>query len=91
MEESLQLQIGTIFLIFFVSAIGFSLPFLLKSHGGIENLQEHPYFLILKSFASGIIIGVALMHLLADAVDNLDAYTSYPREYLIMFNRIVIL
>lgn len=79
-DESFNLRLGAIFLMFFVSLLGFFLPYYLVTYG-FNELETNIYFLNLKSFASGIILSVAMIHLLGDSASKLFAYTSYPCKY----------
>ena len=79
-SESFDLRVGGIFLIFALSIIGFYLPAIFKQYMGIKNVQQDTNFMLLKSFASGIILGVAMLHLLVEAVAELGEYTEYPRK-----------
>ena len=81
-DQSLSLRIGAIIFIFFVSLIGFFGPIYMKHIVGVNNLQENVYFLLLKSFASGTILSVALLHLLAESSVDLAEYTSYPCKFI---------
>jgi hypothetical protein len=56
MEESLQLRVGAIFLIFFASIIGSALPFVLIRNG-VEDLSINGTFLIVKSICCRSYIG----------------------------------
>ena len=83
-DESLSYDIGAIFLIFCVSLLGFFLPYIMVNHG-FHDLETNIYFLNLKSFASGIILSVAMVHLLADATSTLYGYLDYPCKYQFKF------
>ena len=77
-DTSFALRIGTIFLIFFISLLGYFLPYYIGSRG-LQNLENNPYFLCMKSFSAGIILSVAFIHLLADSTSDLSAYMpNYP-------------
>jgi hypothetical protein len=80
MDESFNLRLGAIFIIFVVSLVGFFLPYYLVTNG-FRELDSNIYFLNLKSFASGIILSVAMIHLLAESASTLSTYTSYPCKY----------
>jgi len=81
MELSLQLRVGAIFLIFIVSLLGFFSPLVVAHYYAIEDLQKNSNFLILKSFSTGIILGVAVIHLLGEAASELGEYYDYPLAY----------
>jgi len=76
MEESLEIRTAGIFVIFFVSLAG---CLSMLSFGGTGKGSEHqafisgPWYLLLRCFASGIMLGVAFIHLLADASESLTA------------------
>ena len=77
-DESLGLRIGAIIFIFFISLFGFFSPLYMKYRLGTNNLQESTYFLLLKSFASGTILSVALLHLLNESANELALFLEYP-------------
>ena len=79
-DESFNLRLGAIFIIFVVSLVGFFLPYYLVTKGFCE-LDNNIYFLNLKSFASGIILSVAMIHLLGESASQLSLYTSYPCKF----------
>jgi len=79
-DESFNLRLGAIFIIFIVSLIGFFIPYYLVKNG-FHELDSNIYFLNLKSFASGIILSVAMVHLLAESASALSSYTSYPCKF----------
>jgi len=66
--------------IFIVSIIGYFLPlYLLKIiNVNIEDIHEKVTYRCIKSFAAGIILGLALLHLLAEAMDLLADHVEYP-------------
>eukprot|EP01038_Epipyxis_sp_PR26KG_P007248 gene7248-9880_t len=66
-NQSLSLRIGAIFLIFVVSAVGIGLPLLA---GKIP--KDGPMFMCLKCLSAGVMLGIALIHLLADANADLS-------------------
>ena len=80
-DESLQLRVGSIFLIFIVSSIGFFSPYIGTRYLNL-NLETSFSYMLIKSYASGIILGVAMIHLLNDAVSDLSLYFEYPCKYL---------
>ena len=67
-----SLKITTIFIIFFVSVAGFFLPFYYVkfSHESTFNVMESDPFKILRGFSTGVIIGVAFLHLLPDSLSK---------------------
>ena len=77
-KRQLEIRTAGIFIIFFVSLAG---CLSMLSFGGKAGkaLAEHhafisgPWYLVLKCFTSGIMLGMAFMHLLADAEESLAA------------------
>ena len=101
-ELSLDLRVGSVFLILVVSAMGFYTPFFLirVSTPNAQPLLDHdntnendedvlepskilnyPFFRCIKAFSAGVILGVAVLHLLSDAIEVLDPVADYPREF----------
>ena len=86
MDSSLQLRIASVFILFFVSLLGVIAPLYYSSRPKNEQtpenvtlLTESPTFLIIRSFAAGVMLGVGFIHLLADGVDKLLAVSlDYP-------------
>ena len=75
-----SLKIITIFVIFFVSIAGFFLPFYyIKVNESSFHAMESDSFKILRGFSTGVIIGVAFLHLLPDSVSI--PIILYPSEY----------
>lgn len=68
MSLSLDLRIGAIFIIWAASACGVGLPFFIAP----SDKGESPVFRCLKSTAAGVMLGIALMHLLPDANEDLS-------------------
>jgi hypothetical protein len=79
------------FAVFVVSIAGFALPqYLIKNFGDSSSIESlvlagrdgSPLFTygfyVLKAFASGVIFGVAMVHLLVDALESLQTYSSFP-------------
>ena len=62
-DLSISLRIGSVFIIFAASACGVCLPFTVK----VNEKQETTLFKCMKTCAAGIMLGIALMHLLPDA------------------------
>lgn len=67
-DLSLDLRIGAIFIIWTSSAFGVGLPFFIAP----SEKGESPLFRCLKSTAAGVMLGIALMHLLPDANEDLS-------------------
>jgi len=76
----LNYHIGGIFEIFILSALGYFIPYyLIKCNGiTIENMIDQLLYRCIKSFSAGIILGVAFLHLLAEASEALSEYAEYP-------------
>lgn len=81
-------QIFCIFLVFFLSLLGFYFPIYVNSCSAqsqtsfpMKILSNQSFYLLLKCFGSGIILGVSLIHLLADAVGDLGEYGEYPCKF----------
>ena len=73
-------HIGGIFEIFILSVLGYFIPFILMkcSKISIENMTDELSYRCIKSFSAGIILGVAFLHLLAEAIESLSEYAEYP-------------
>eukprot|EP01041_Mallomonas_annulata_P000977 gene977-1911_t len=79
MEQSLELRIVAIFVTLFASLLGVALPLYYVQKIGAESMMNHVGFSLLRSFSAGIMIGVSLIHLLADASSELpELYPDYP-------------
>jgi len=78
--EVFDYHIGGIFEIFILSVVGFFIPFFLIrcSKMSIENMTDELLYRCIKSFSTGIILGVAFLHLLAESIENLSEYAEYP-------------
>ena len=85
MDESFALRVAGIFVIFFASVSGVASTLGLfpgrKSFSSGKS-QTSPWYLTARSFAAGIMLGVAFMHLLADANASLLPLTSGCEEEL---------
>jgi hypothetical protein len=75
--------IGT-FTIFVLSLIGYVIPLnvdriqYLRYYTSETNWTESSFYFYLKSFSSGIILGVALLHLIAESIESLQDVSDYP-------------
>jgi solute carrier family 39 (zinc transporter), member 1/2/3 len=86
MDYSLQLRIGSVFILFGASLIGVVAPLYYSSGGKTEftaeshkDITESDGFRIVRTFAAGIMLGVAFIHLLDDGVDKLLSVSlDYP-------------
>ena len=65
---SLSLRIASIFIVWTASACGVLWPFLVATAGTAES----SYFKLMKACAAGVMLGIALMHLLPDADEDLQ-------------------
>ncbi|CDY51626.1 BnaCnng21180D [Brassica napus] len=70
-NKALDLKLIAIFSILITSLIGVCLPFFARSVPAFQPEKSH--FLIVKSFASGIILSTGFMHVLPDSFDMLSS------------------
>ncbi|XP_010460953.1 PREDICTED: probable zinc transporter 10 [Camelina sativa] len=70
-NKALDLKLISIFSILITSLIGVCLPFFARSVPAFQPEKSH--FLIVKSFASGIILSTGFMHVLPDSFDMLSS------------------
>lgn len=93
-----SLQIGAIFEIFGVSLLGCALPQIIaymqvksvnyntisnkNEHTAIEEVLNGSIFRTARAFSAGIIIGVAMMHLLAEVAEADILGNGYPSKLL---------
>jgi zinc transporter ZupT len=85
MKYSYRVQLLCIVLVFLISLCGFALPFKLVSRSmvsGESDVLHSVAYAMLKSFSTGVILGVALMHLAVDSVEDLSAFSEYPSKYI---------
>lgn len=75
-------RIVAIVVIFFVSLIGFLFPLLLPAVKKEALKKDH--WLLLKSLSSGVILGVAFLHLLPECSEVLAEKMEYPIAYLLV-------
>jgi zinc transporter ZupT len=88
LDATESLKVGSIFVIGIAALSGFWMPLFCVAMGKRRNkrnrvkkrtnLLEHPLFMATKSFSAGIILGVAVMHLLPDGMEDLEDQSSYP-------------
>jgi hypothetical protein len=72
-----DLKVGSIFVMFAASLIG-ALPIIYYSRlSSVEELRSNAIFLSVKSFATGVVLGVAAMHLIAESIHALEETTDY--------------
>jgi len=68
-----NLRIGAIFVTSFASIVGFALPHFRRIQKESDgSLKISSVLLSLKAFSAGVILSVALIHLLNDAIETLD-------------------
>ncbi|EOA39424.1 hypothetical protein CARUB_v10012540mg [Capsella rubella] len=70
-DKALDLKLISIFSILITSLIGVCLPFFARSVPAFQPEKSH--FLIVKSFASGIILSTGFMHVLPDSFNMLSS------------------
>jgi solute carrier family 39 (zinc transporter), member 1/2/3 len=77
---ALSLKIIAFVEIMLSSLCGAGLPFLYIHFKKFDyqSLDREPLFFVLKSISCGVIIGVALIHLLPDGEESLSEHYSYP-------------
>ncbi|GLJ39370.1 hypothetical protein SUGI_0803980 [Cryptomeria japonica] len=68
-DEALHLKLGAIASILIGSAIGVCLPILGRSISALR--PDKDIFIIIKSFAAGVIVATGFVHILPDAFDSL--------------------
>jgi hypothetical protein len=78
-----SLQIAAIFEIFTVSLLGFFIPIalILRSRSTTctaESILDADFFKIGRAFSTGIILGLAIMHLLVEAAEVELLRNGYP-------------
>lgn len=71
LSTSVGLRVSGLFVIMAVSLIGALIPLHSSNGSTATDLGKSPFFLTMRMFAAGIMLGVAFIHLLADANNNL--------------------
>jgi zinc transporter ZupT len=92
LSETDSLKVGAIFVIAVAALGGFWMPLMFveaskrrhKRGQKRTNLLEHPIFMAAKAFSAGIILGVAIMHLLPDGMEDLEQVADYPLALAMM-------
>lgn len=87
MNPDVTIKIIGIFAIFALSLLGYIIPLnaprlrlsSIYSIGG-SNWTSSSLFHVTKAFSSGVILGVALLHLVAESLEILDDYSLYPSK-----------
>jgi hypothetical protein len=103
MLSAVTLKVLGAFAVFVLSIAGFALPqYLIKNYGDSSSIESlviagrdgSPLFTygfyVLKAFASGVIFGVAMVHLLVDALESLETYSSFPSKWNIQKNYVAV-
>ena len=73
-----------IFAIFALSLAGYLLPFHIHKVKCLRQLTagsswtDSSFYHNLKSFSSGVILGVSMLHLIAESVETLQLFSEYP-------------
>ena len=82
MKYSHSIQLVCIVVVFLLSLVGFAIPFQLasRSKGSQGGIVDNAMYAILKSFSTGVILGVAVLHLAVDSIEDLSAYSEYPSK-----------
>lgn len=87
-DEALYLKIGAVFEIMSAAVLGAGFPFLyIHMNQKLDDdvdFDSKPIFFILKSISCGVIIGVALLHLLPDAEETLSDEYAYPVSFALI-------
>jgi hypothetical protein len=96
MNSCIHYQIFSIFELFLISIAGYYLPIFFRSNDNtnvfetdireVHLLNSQTNFRLMKVFSAGVIVGVALLHLLPDAQEVLSPITNFPRKLLIENN-----
>lgn len=77
-----NLKISAIFVVFFISILGTAIPILFSKNFSLQELLASGLFVTLKCVATGVVLGVATMHLLPESIEVLETQTEYPRKYI---------
>jgi len=77
MEETLFVRLAFLVLILVFSIIGVAYPFVAIKRLGRQVLSAG-WFVVLQCFAVGLVCGVALLHVLADAQEYLEKVSDFP-------------
>jgi zinc transporter 1/2/3 len=78
MELSLALRVGTVFINFVASAAGVATP-LYFDHDDDHRKSEKDWVRVVRCFAAGVMLGVAIIHLGKDGSETLGGiYEDYP-------------
>jgi len=85
LEASVGLRVAGLFVILVVSAVGALIPLQTTSRSTSDDLGKSPFFLVMRMFGAGIMLGVAFMHLLADANEDLTTVCpEYPALSMVL-------
>jgi Mg/Co/Ni transporter MgtE len=80
MSEGNNLKISAIFVVFIASILGALLPMMFSRRYSLSELLASSVFVTFKCVATGVVLGVATMHLLPEAIEVLETQSSYPRK-----------
>lgn len=75
-----NLKLSAVFVVFFVSVLGCIIPILLAKRSPLQDILARSVFMTMKCVATGVVLGVATMHLLPDAIETLESQAEYPRK-----------
>jgi solute carrier family 39 (zinc transporter), member 1/2/3 len=80
---SLNLRIGAVFIMFAASILGVLAPlyFFAGNESDHQKISDTENFRIMRSFAAGVMIGVAFIHLLSDADSRLNEIDLVANNY----------
>lgn len=80
---SLNLRIGSVFIMFVASLLGVVIPlyFFTEREGDSNKVSDSDNFRLMRSFAAGVMMGVAFIHLLSDGNNKLNEIPSIQNGY----------
>lgn len=85
LDESLSLRIAAIFIIATCSLLGVLTPFIINYYDSSENKVESAAMKCMKACAAGVLLGIAEMHLHADAQEDLSIVCpNYDLSYAVV-------
>jgi len=85
LDESLSLRIAAIFIIFICSLSGVLTPFVINYYDSSKIKEESVVLKCMKACAAGVMLGIAEMHLHADAQKKLSAVCpNYNLSYAVV-------
>jgi putative Ca2+/H+ antiporter (TMEM165/GDT1 family) len=80
MSQATNIKLSAIAVVFLVSMLGAIVPMLLSRRYSISELLSSAVFVTFKCVATGVVLGVATMHLLPESIEVLETQSSYPRK-----------